>query len=267
MEEKTYWFIRLIVFFSFLGEVIIRIISFFDEVIALIKSYRSFLKILAVTGVSLIIGRFIIWNWSIGLPEDQSIVWLFSGLTGFLYFGNRIFKTKNQTVIDIFQTFFFTAIFSLIIFRFFTYYEIFGPLSQKLLEWPTVVCLLVLVSADIWNFFSLGWSKPISVAERRKRKAERRERKKERNPFYQYLVSWLVVLLLGVVVLIFSGCLKEELSATTNILQLIGTGICGIWIFVSFLLTICVVFFTIINPSEAEQQEMLKNISTPMPPI
>lgn len=198
-------------------ELTARLINLILDISFFLRRFRNFFKVTSVTTINLLLGYFIIFNWSIP-AEKEGIVWFIAGLLTYAYLGHTVMKIKKRSLINLFWLstgFIIAELLILFLIPIFSIYQ-YQPFSQAILSWPALMGALILAMAWAMEFTHPG--------ERRKSPPVPTKKRSTSNwLIYQMLpVVGLVLFLIGGGIIIFGFSLKPELGTIVEGIQIGG---------------------------------------------
>lgn len=135
----------------------VRLINLILDIGFFLNRFRNFFKIAGVTVINLLLGFFVIFNWSIA-PKNEGIVWFAVGLLTYIYLGHTVMKIRKRSLINLFWLatgFIVAELLILFLIPIFSSYK-YQPLSRAIFSWPALIGAIILSMAWVMEFTHPG---------------------------------------------------------------------------------------------------------------
>lgn len=182
-----------------------RIINLILDIGFFLNRFRNFFKVTGVTIINILLGRFVIFNWSV-TPRNEGIVWFIVGLLTYIYLGHTAMKIQKRSLINLFWLatgLIIAELLILFLIPIFSSYQ-YQALSQAIFSWPALMGALILAMAWAIEFAHPGGRRESPPIPSKKMSTSN-------WLIYQLLpIIGLVLFVFGAGVLIFSLSLRPE---------------------------------------------------------
>jgi len=194
-----------------------RIINLILDIGFFLSRFRNFFKVTSVTVINILLGFFIIFNWSVA-PRNEGIVWFIVGLLTYIYFGHTVMKIQKRSLINLFWLstgLIITELLILFLIPIFSSYQ-YQPLGHAIFSWPALMGALILAMAWAIEFTHPGGRRESPPVPSKKMSTSN-------WLIYQMLpVIGLVIFLIGGGIMIFGFSLNPEIGTIVEGIQIGG---------------------------------------------